>query len=150
MSWVLCYQNVQKRYRAKQIILFSMKKGSKVVAVFWVVAPQSVVEVYQHFMDTCCCHHKDDEWLWWWKQQVLLKGWLTFTRLQSATTQKTAGFKLAAMRTWNLPKGNNVVNVTICLFLVEFIPPHALDTGITFTFILQIMISPYEEICSFS
>jgi hypothetical protein len=29
--------------------------------VFWVVAPCSLVEVYQHFRGPCCLHHQGDE-----------------------------------------------------------------------------------------
>jgi hypothetical protein len=57
------------------------------MAVFWVVAPCCVVEVYRRFG---------------WKQQVTLKRRWTSTILHSATTQKTAVFILAAMRTWSL------------------------------------------------
>jgi hypothetical protein len=32
------------------------------MAVFWVVAPYSVVEVYQHFRGTCCLNHQGNEW----------------------------------------------------------------------------------------
>jgi hypothetical protein len=28
------------------------------MAVFWVVAPYSLVEVYQHFRGPCCLHHQ--------------------------------------------------------------------------------------------
>jgi hypothetical protein len=28
------------------------------MAVFWVVAPSSLVEVYQYFRSTCCLHHQ--------------------------------------------------------------------------------------------
>jgi hypothetical protein len=28
------------------------------IAVFWVVAPCSLVEVYQHFRGPCCLHHQ--------------------------------------------------------------------------------------------
>jgi hypothetical protein len=31
------------------------------MAVFWVVAPCSVVEVYQSFRGPCCLHHQGDE-----------------------------------------------------------------------------------------
>jgi hypothetical protein len=31
------------------------------VAVFWVVAPYSLVEVYQRFRGPCCLHHQGDE-----------------------------------------------------------------------------------------
>jgi hypothetical protein len=47
------------------------------IAVFWVVAPCSLVEVYQRFRGPCCLHH------------------------QGATTQKTAIFILTAVRTSN-------------------------------------------------
>jgi hypothetical protein len=31
------------------------------MAVFWVVVPCSLVEVYQHFRGACCLHHQGDE-----------------------------------------------------------------------------------------
>jgi hypothetical protein len=31
------------------------------MAVFWVVAPCSLVEVYQRFRGPCCLHHQGDE-----------------------------------------------------------------------------------------
>jgi hypothetical protein len=30
------------------------------MAVFWVVAPCSLVEVYQRFRGPCCLHHQED------------------------------------------------------------------------------------------
>jgi hypothetical protein len=33
--------------------------ASMKMAVFWVVAPCSLVEVYQRFRGTCCLHHQD-------------------------------------------------------------------------------------------
>jgi hypothetical protein len=42
------------------------------MTVFWVVAPCSLVEVYQRFRDPCCLHHQGD---------------------QGGTTQKTAIFR---------------------------------------------------------
>jgi hypothetical protein len=45
------------------------------MAVFWVVAPCSLVEVYQRFRGPCCLHHL------------------------GATSQKTAIFVLTAVRT---------------------------------------------------
>jgi hypothetical protein len=33
------------------------------MAVFWVVAPCSLVEVYLRFRDTCCLHHQGHEYL---------------------------------------------------------------------------------------
>jgi hypothetical protein len=31
------------------------------MAVFWVVAPCSLVEVYQRFRGACCLHHRSDD-----------------------------------------------------------------------------------------
>jgi hypothetical protein len=31
------------------------------MAVFWVVAPCSLVEVYQHFRGPCCLHHQGEQ-----------------------------------------------------------------------------------------
>jgi hypothetical protein len=31
------------------------------MAVFWVVAPCNLVEVYQRFRGPCCLHHQGDE-----------------------------------------------------------------------------------------
>jgi hypothetical protein len=31
------------------------------IAVFWVVAPCSLVEVYKRFRGPCCLHHQGDE-----------------------------------------------------------------------------------------
>jgi hypothetical protein len=52
------------------------------MAVFWVVAPCSLVEVYQRFRGPCCLPHQG-------------------VRLHGATTQKTAIFVLTAVRTSN-------------------------------------------------
>jgi hypothetical protein len=49
------------------------------IAVFWVVAPCSLVEVYQRFRGPCCLHHQGDR----------------------PKTQKTAIFILTAVRTSN-------------------------------------------------
>jgi hypothetical protein len=49
------------------------------MVVFWGVAPCSLVEVYRRFRGACCLHHQG-----------------------GATTQKTAIFILAAVRTSNL------------------------------------------------
>jgi hypothetical protein len=63
--------------------------ASMKMAIFWVVAPCSLVEVYRCFRGT---------WLplsspWWWGQQVPLKCQWTSARLHGATIQKTAIFK---------------------------------------------------------
>jgi hypothetical protein len=47
------------------------------VAVFWIVAPCSLVDVYERFRGPCCLHHQGD---------------YSSTRLYGATTQKTAIF----------------------------------------------------------
>jgi hypothetical protein len=47
------------------------------MAVFWVVAPCSLVEVYQRFRGPCCLHHQGD-------------GPDDGGRVHGATTQKTA------------------------------------------------------------
>jgi hypothetical protein len=37
-----------------------LKAVSTKMAVFWVVAPCSLVEVYQRFRGPCCLHHQGD------------------------------------------------------------------------------------------
>jgi hypothetical protein len=44
------------------------------MTLFWVVAPCSLVEVYQRFRCPCYLHHQGDE-SWWWRQQRPLKRW---------------------------------------------------------------------------
>jgi hypothetical protein len=56
------------------------------IAVFWVVAPCSLVEVYQRFRGPCCLHHQ---------------GELIALMMEAARTQKTAIFILTAVRTSN-------------------------------------------------
>jgi hypothetical protein len=41
------------------------------MAVFRVVAPCSLVEVFRRLRGTCCLHHQGSPW--WWGQQVPLK-----------------------------------------------------------------------------
>jgi hypothetical protein len=70
------------------------------MAVFWVVAPCSLVEVYQRFRGPCCLHHQP--------------------RLHGITTQKTAIFVLTAVRTSNPTK-----NKVFCLnFVVQWYSIH--------------------------
>lgn len=45
------------------------------MAVCWVLAQCSLVEVYHSFRGTCYFHHQGFEWSWWWRQQVSLKHW---------------------------------------------------------------------------
>jgi hypothetical protein len=42
-----------KDLRFEVLTVVSMK-----MAVFWVVAPCGLVEVYQHFRGACCLHHQ--------------------------------------------------------------------------------------------
>jgi hypothetical protein len=45
----------QKWVEQKRLLLVATKKGIKIkIAVFWVVAPCSKVEVYQRFRGPCC------------------------------------------------------------------------------------------------
>jgi hypothetical protein len=37
-----------------------LKAGNTKMAVFWTVAPCSLVEVYRHFRDACCFHRQGD------------------------------------------------------------------------------------------
>jgi hypothetical protein len=60
------------------------------MAVFWVVASCSLVEVYRRFRGACCLHNQGDEFTH-----------LYCTRLHGAATQKTAIFILFAVRTSN-------------------------------------------------
>jgi hypothetical protein len=46
---------------AKMIPQTSTQMITMKMAVFWVVAPCSLVEVYQHFRGTCCFQHQGDE-----------------------------------------------------------------------------------------
>jgi hypothetical protein len=44
------------------------------MAVFWIVAPRSLVEIYRRFRGACNLQHQDDDlWLWLWKKQETLK-----------------------------------------------------------------------------
>ncbi|KDR07272.1 hypothetical protein L798_03263 [Zootermopsis nevadensis] len=44
-----------------QVALEGLKAVSVKTAVFWVAAPCSLIEVYQHFRGPFCLHHQDDE-----------------------------------------------------------------------------------------
>jgi hypothetical protein len=49
-----------KKYNDQQANVQSQNKDSLKMAVFWVVAPCSLVEVYSHFRGACCPHHQGD------------------------------------------------------------------------------------------
>jgi hypothetical protein len=75
------------------------------MAVFWVVAPCSLVEVYRRFRGACCVSHQgdrpddgDSKHLW------NVKFYQRFTRLHGAKSQKTAIFLLAAARASHLKR----------------------------------------------
>jgi hypothetical protein len=83
------------------------------MTVFWVVAPCSLV-VCRRFRGSCCLHRQGDEWSpWWWRQQAPLERWFASTRLHGATTQKTAIFTLASVRTSYLTKYGYVLNMNL-------------------------------------
>jgi hypothetical protein len=65
------------------------------MAVFWVVAPCSLVELYQRFRGPCCLHHQGD----------------LIALMMEAATQKTAIFILTAVKTSNPTQKNNFVNM---------------------------------------
>jgi hypothetical protein len=46
------------------VMLFNEREidNSSKMAVFWVVAPCSLVEVYRRFRGPCCLHHQGDEY----------------------------------------------------------------------------------------
>jgi hypothetical protein len=69
------------------------------MAVFWVVAPCSVPEVYQRFRGACCFHYQDALMM---ETESTSETPVNSIRLHGTTTQKTAIFILAAVRTWNL------------------------------------------------
>jgi hypothetical protein len=56
------------------------------MAVIWVVAPCSLVEVYRRFRGACCLHHQGVTLI----MEAPLNRW--YARLHGATTQKTAIF----------------------------------------------------------
>jgi hypothetical protein len=58
------------------------------MAVFWVVAPCSLVEVYQHFRGPCCLHHQGA------LMMEAASTSETSVNFYQTTTQKTAIFKI--------------------------------------------------------
>jgi hypothetical protein len=75
------------------------------IAVFWVVAPCSLVEVYQRFRGPCCLHHPPSS--------------SHPTTLHGATTQKTAIFILTAVRTSNPRNYSLLYNFIMCSCLFK-------------------------------
>jgi hypothetical protein len=75
------------------------------IAVFWVVAPCSLAEVYQRFRYPYCLHHLGDESLIALMMEAARTSEMLVNfyqiRLHGATTQKTAIFVLIAVRTSN-------------------------------------------------
>jgi hypothetical protein len=63
MKWLTRFYLFTNRSQVLPVVLLlscslnNAKKATK-MAVFWVVAPCSLVEVYQRFRSPCCLHHK--------------------------------------------------------------------------------------------
>jgi hypothetical protein len=48
-----------KRYAGTWQVIAKITKSNTVkMAIFWVVAPCSVIEVYRRFRGACCLHHQ--------------------------------------------------------------------------------------------
>jgi hypothetical protein len=93
------------------------------MAVFRVIAPFSLVEIYQRFRGLCCLHHQGDERLIALIALMMeaarpLKRWQTSTRLRGATTQKTAIFIFTAVRTSN-PTYERILTNIFCYQRLE-------------------------------
>jgi hypothetical protein len=52
--------------------------ASMKMAIFWAVAPCSLVEVYRRFRGACCLHHQG---ALMWRQQVRWIDWQVLRRL---------------------------------------------------------------------
>jgi hypothetical protein len=76
------------------------------IAVFWVVAPCSLVEVYRRFRGPCCLHHQGD--------------WSPSTRLHGARTQKTAIYLLDAFPIQNGLKQGNSLSLSLFNFALDY------------------------------
>jgi hypothetical protein len=55
------FQEVSKLLANKLTTLKHLGNHTVMMAVFWDVAPCSLVEVYQPFTGPCCLHHQGDE-----------------------------------------------------------------------------------------
>jgi hypothetical protein len=91
---------------AKEQILFFMYPA-------WIrVSLSSAKKCFLALCTDIILHRQRDEWsliALWWRQQAPLKRRWTSTRLHGATTQKTAIFILAVVRTWNLTQFNHLI-----------------------------------------
>jgi hypothetical protein len=68
------------------------------MAVFWVLAPCSLVEVYQRFRGPCCLHHQDDE-------SAILDEKLVYIRnFASILYSEDARFQSKTVQTYNIEK----------------------------------------------
>jgi hypothetical protein len=56
----------------------------KKMAVFWVAAPCSLVEIYQRFRGPCCFHHQGNI-----SNQFLARGFLVALMMKAARTSET-------------------------------------------------------------
>jgi hypothetical protein len=90
------------------------------MAVFWVVGPRKLVEVYIRFRDTCCLHRQEEA--------PPKRRWTT--NLHGATTHKTAIFEAytvqsayiqghqSVARCVNSGLGNDLFYIAWCLFFL--------------------------------
>jgi hypothetical protein len=63
-TFVFAQIRLQHLYKSTDWLGFEVLTAvSTKMAVFWVVAPCSLVEVYQRFRGNCCLHHQGDDLL---------------------------------------------------------------------------------------
>jgi hypothetical protein len=58
---VACLEMLTVGQHISQVRFQVLKAGSMKMTVFWVVAPCSLVEVYQRFRGACCLNHQSDD-----------------------------------------------------------------------------------------
>jgi hypothetical protein len=61
--WTTLFRILITVFPTSHSIALILTTVSLKMAVFWVVAPCSLVEVYQRFKGPCCRHHQSDELL---------------------------------------------------------------------------------------
>jgi hypothetical protein len=84
--WMKIWESFCIKYGTFQVLAVASMK----MAVFWVVVPCSLVEVYWHFRGACCLHYQDNSSSspCWWRQQVHLKLWNMGKLLPDYTAQQ--------------------------------------------------------------
>jgi hypothetical protein len=80
----------------KVLMIFKvLTEASVKMVVFWPFAPCTLVEVYRRFRGACCLNPSgDNSSHWLWSLQAPLKRRKTSTRVQDATSGKSAIFKM--------------------------------------------------------